>query len=322
MIVLTGGAGFIGSGILARLNSSNIKDIWIVDHIVKDDLKKKNLVGKKYLKYTDKTDFLKLVRAQKIDPTVDCIIHMGACSSTTLNDAAYFRRNNFEYSRSLARWARAKKVRFIYASSAATYGDGARGYKDDEATALRLRPLNLYGKSKQAFDLWVIKNGLTDRMVGLKFFNIFGPNEYHKGDMRSVIAKSYPKAVKEGTIGLFKSYKAEYPHGEQKRDFLYVKDAVDVVMFFLEHPEKSGIFNVGSGKACSWNDVAKAIFAALKEPPRVTYFDMPVELRDQYQYFTQADMTRLRDTGYSKSFMELEDAVADYLSYLKENRYW
>jgi ADP-L-glycero-D-manno-heptose 6-epimerase len=209
----------------------------------------------------------------------------------------------------------------IYASSAATYGDGAIGYGDDEATTRRCLPLNLYGQSKQKFDLWVLDNGFAERMAGLKFFNVFGPNEYHKGDMRSIVAKAYPRVAGEGKMVLFKSYTPEYRNGEQKRDFIYVKDAVDVVMFFMDRPEVNGIYNVGTGQARTWNDLARALFAAARRPANIEYIDMPEILKSRYQNFTQADVTKLRNAGYTKPFIPLEDAVQDYVPYLAGHRY-
>jgi ADP-L-glycero-D-manno-heptose 6-epimerase len=251
---------------------------------------------------------------------MECIIHMGACSSTTLQDAQYFQENNFEYTRALAQWALKHKVRFIYASSAATYGDGSIGYADDDQTIRQCAPLNLYGESKQKFDEWVLDNGVGDKVVGLKFFNVFGPNEYHKGDMRSVVAKAYKQVKTEGKIRLFKSYKDEYLDGEQKRDFIYVKDAVGVVIFFLDNPQVNGIFNVGTGNARTWNDLANALFDALGKKPQIEYIEMPQVLRDKYQYFTQAKMSKLQKQGYTKPFTSLEESVSDYARYLEEQR--
>lgn len=317
MIILTGGAGFIGSCILARLNEEGRKDIIVVDHIEGGDIKKDNLSNKHYADFIDKKDFLQLILKEKFDISVDNVIHMGACSSTTLNDAQYFRENNFEYSCSLARWSLHHRARFIYASSAATYGDGSLGYSDDDHTTRRLKPLNLYGESKHRFDLWVLGNGVSDKMAGLKFFNVFGPNEYHKGEMQSVIAKAYRRVADKGRMALFKSYHPDYKDGEQKRDFIYVKDAVDVVMFFWNHPDKNGIYNVGTGRARTWNDLAHALFSAVGKRPHIEYSEMQGQMRDKYQYFTQAEMGKLRSCGYSKEFMSLEDAVLDYVRYLK-----
>ncbi len=320
MIVVTGAAGFIGSCVVAGLNERGREDLILVDEL--DDAKKKNLQSKKYRQYYDKKDFLDLILRDQIKERPEAIIHMGACSSTTLQDERYFKENNLEYTRSLAQWALKNKIRFIYASSAATYGDGSVGYKDDEATIRRCKPLNLYGQSKQDFDLWVIDQGLQDKVVGLKFFNVFGPNEYHKGDMRSVVAKAYQRVADEGKIALFKSYRKDYKDGEQKRDFIYVKDAVDIVLFFLDHPQTNGIFNAGTGKASTWNELAGALFAAVGKKPNVQYIEMPADLERRYQYFTQAEVAKLRKSGYAKPFTPLKEAVADYVRYLKDHRCW
>ncbi len=321
MIIVTGGAGFIGSCILAKFNELGRQDLIIVDNL-DCPVKEENLKNKKYAAYYDKKEFLKMIVNNTLKERIECLIHMGACSSTTVQDAQYFKENNLEYTQSLAQWALAHNVRFIYASSAATYGDGEAGYKDDEETTRRCKPLNLYGESKQKFDLWVLEHNLINKVVGLKFFNVFGPNEYHKENMRSVVAKAYPRVVDEGKMGLFKSYKEGYKDGEQLRDFIYVKDAVDVVMFFYEHPQVNGIFNVGTGEARSWNDLANALFNAVGKAPRIEYVEMPEEIRPRYQYFTQADMTKLRKSGYKKPFMKLENAVSDYVGYLKDQHRW
>lgn len=320
MIVVTGAAGFIGSCIVAGLNKRGREDLVLVDEL--DETKKENIRHKKYLRYYDKKDFLDLISRDQIKERPEAIIHMGACSSTTLQDARYFKENNLEYTRSLAQWALENNVHFIYASSAATYGDGSAGYKDDEATIQRCKPLNLYGQSKQDFDLWVLEQGLQDKVAGLKFFNVFGPNEYHKEDMRSVVAKAYQRVAEEGKISLFKSYRKDYKDGEQKRDFIYVKDAVDIILFFFDHPKINGIFNVGTGKASTWNELAGALFAAVGKKPNIQYIEMPPDLKRRYQYFTQADMAKLRKSGYVKPFTPLKEAVADYVRYLKEHRYW
>ena len=252
----------------------------------------------------------------------EAILHIGACSSTTLQDAQYFKENNLEYTRSLAQWSLKNKVRFIYASSAASYGDGSDGYSDDEATIRRCKPLNLYGQSKQDFDIWVLDNKLENQMAGLRFFNVFGPNEYHKGDMCSVIGKAYQRVAEEGRISLFKSYRKDYKDGEQKRDFIYVKDAVDIVLYFLNNPKINGIFNVGTGKASTWNELANALFSAVGKQPRIEYIEMPADLEKRYQYFTQANINKLVKSGYTKPFTQLKEAVADYAGYLKDHRYW
>lgn len=321
MIVVTGAAGFIGSCVVSRLNQEGRDDLILVDHL-DGGLKQKNLDGKRYKKYFDKAEFRSLIQNGSFREDVSCIIHMGACSSTTLQDAQYFEDNNFRYTRLLAQWALARNARFIYASSAATYGDGAAGYKDDDETVRRCKPLNLYGESKQKFDEWVLDNGLAGKVVGLKFFNVFGPNEYHKGDMRSVVAKSYANVVGEGVMRLFKSTHSGYSDGGQKRDFIYVKDAVEIVMFFLNNPGINGIYNVGTGKARTWNDLALALFSAAGIKPRIEYIDMPASLAARYQNYTQADMGKLRAAGYARPFTPLEDAVNDYVRYLKDGSYF
>lgn len=334
MIIVTGAAGFIGSCIVARLNLEGREDLILVDQLEKPGahaeelvdfdatvlMKRQNLEGKKYVRYIEKGNFLADVEAGRFDHDIDCMIHMGACSSTTVADADYVQRNNLDYTRTLAKWAIKNNVRFIYASSAATYGDGALGYKDDDATTIKCQPLNLYGQSKQDFDLWALENKCFDKIVGLKFFNVFGPNEYHKGAMKSVVAKAYKRVEQEGVMSLFKSYHSQYKDGEQKRDFIYVKDAVDVVLFFVKQKEVNGLFNVGTGQARSWNDVANALFSAVGKPTNIDYIDMPENIRDKYQYFTQADMDKLFACGYQRAFTPLEDAIKDYAKYLHDNK--
>jgi len=209
----------------------------------------------------------------------------------------------------------------MYASSAATYGDGSNGYSDGDQTTRVLKPLNMYGFSKQLFDLWVLDNKLEKKVTGIKFFNVFGPNEYHKGEMMSVVCKNFREVDEKGRIRLFKSYKGEYAHGEQKRDFVYIKDTVEVMYYLMENPRKTGIYNLGSGRARSWNDLAKAMFAALGKEPVIEYIEMPETLRPKYQYFTEADMSRIRAAGCDHEFMSLEDAVKDYTAYLKDNTF-
>ncbi|MDR2426707.1 MAG: ADP-glyceromanno-heptose 6-epimerase [Endomicrobium sp.] len=319
MIILTGGAGFIGSCFLWKLNKEGIDTVLVVDHLNESE-KWKNLAGKKYYDYIQKNDFYNAVINRQV-PKPEAIVHLGACSSTTLTDANYYIKNNYEYSKVMALWAFELGIPFIYASSAATYGDGENGYDDEESKLIKLFPLNMYGYSKHMFDLWLQSNKYMDKAVGIKFFNVFGPNEYHKGDMRSIICKSYDEVAEKGVLKLFKSYKEEYADGWQKRDFVYIKDVVDVIWFFLKNPSKTGIFNLGTGKARTWNDIAKSMFISLGKKENAEYIEMPEHLKLKYQYFTQANMTKLRAAGYDKPFMELEDSVKDYCDYLKNKSY-
>ncbi|MFA5113845.1 MAG: ADP-glyceromanno-heptose 6-epimerase [Candidatus Margulisiibacteriota bacterium] len=317
-IVVTGGAGFIGSCFVQKLNRAGEKELIVVDE-AGADARWGNLAGKQYVDYLDKAGFIKRVAAEELTTAVKAVFHIGACSSTTEQNAAYLKDNNLEYSKTLATWALHHGVPFFYASSAATYGDGAQGYSDAEAAIPTLRPLNLYGQSKQDFDLWLLENKLTGQVVGWKYFNVFGPNEYHKGEMRSMVLKGYEQVKREGKLRLFKSHRPDYRDGEQKRDFVYVQDVVDLMWEFYRHPGVKGIFNVGAGAARSWNDLAKAIFAALKLPVRIEYIDMPPILRDKYQYFTQADLAKLRKTGLPVKITPLEAAVGDYIvNYLEK----
>ncbi len=311
MIIVTGGAGFIGSAYVWLLNQKGIDDIIIVDKLRKND-KWKNLRNKKFYDYIDKEEFLQLLVNDKID-NIDTIIHMGACSSTTERDADYVMSNNYKYTRTIAQWCDKNEKRLIYASSAATYGDGALGYSDEDETTLKLKPLNIYGYSKQLLDLWLLKSGLDKKFVGIKFFNVFGPNEYHKGDMMSVICKAYSQIKNSGKLRLFKSYKEGYKDGEQKRDFVYVKDVVKIIYYFHTHPEVSGIYNAGTGKARTFNALAKATFDAMNKPVKIKYIPMPESIRDRYQYFTEADLKKLENAGYKEQFHSLEDAVKDYV---------
>ncbi len=321
MYIVTGGAGFIGSAFVWKLNELGIDDILIVDNLGTTQ-KWKNLVNLRYYDYLHKDDFLEELYASRFS-RIESIIHMGACSSTTELDADYLMDNNFHYTKELAKYCLANNIRFIYASSAATYGDGSLGFSDDHSIIPKLKPLNMYGYSKQLFDLWALKKEILDKIVGIKFFNVYGPNEYHKGDMKSVVCKAYYQIKETGKLKLFKSYKPEYKDGEQKRDFVYIKDCVDVMAWFLERRDVNGIFNLGTGKARTWNDLAKATFSAMGLETNIEYIDMPEAIRDKYQYFTQADMKKLQDAGYKRKFTSLEDAVKDYVqNYLsKENQY-
>jgi len=319
MIILTGGAGFIGSCFLAKLNSRNIDDILIVDNL-DDSGKERNLFGKRFYDYVPKEKFLELLEHGRL-PVPKQIIHMGACSSTLVTDQDYLMNNNYEYSRRIASWAFARNIPFIYASSAATYGNGSFGYDDSDENTLRLKPLNLYGESKHLFDLWLLKSGYATKAAGLKFFNVFGPNEYHKKEMMSVICRRFDELKSGQSMRLFKSYSPQYKDGEQKRDFIYVKDAVEVIYYFYENPQVRGIFNLGTGSARSWNDLARAMFSALKIQPKIEYIEMPAAIRDKYQYFTEAKMDKLRACGCRHKFSTLEEAIKDYSTYLDSKTY-
>jgi ADP-L-glycero-D-manno-heptose 6-epimerase len=319
-VVVTGGAGFIGSVLVWELNRRCCSQVVIADSPA-DREKSANLNGLRYTGIIEPAELLARLSSGSMG-TLDCIFHLGACSSTTETNEKYLRENNYEYSRNLAEWALGAGVRFVYASSAATYGDGSAGMDDSDPRQLeRLRPLNLYGQSKQWMDLHAWREGWLDRIVGLKYFNVFGPNEQHKGDMRSLVCKSYTEVLKTGVIQLFKSYRPQYRDGEQRRDFLYVKDAVAMTLHLASNPAANGIFNIGSGRARTWNDLARAVFTALGRESRIEYIDMPESIRDKYQYFTQADVRKLVATGYDSPITSLEDAVRDYVvNYLVPGR--
>jgi ADP-L-glycero-D-manno-heptose 6-epimerase len=316
-IIVTGGAGFIGSNLVETLNQKGEDRIIIVDHLNEGN-KWKNLLGLKFLDYIEKDEFLEKIEKGYFKD-VSAIVHLGACSNTTVKDLHYLYLNNYKYSQKLALFALENEINFIYASSAATYGDGSMGFSDEEALLPKLKPLNPYGFSKHLFDLWLYYNELLNQVVGLKYFNVFGEREFHKGEMKSVALKAYEEIKKEGKVKLFKSYHPDYKDGEQLRDFIYVKDAVEVTIFFLENPKIKGIFNVGTGKARSFKDLVLAIFSALSLPPNIEYIEMPEYLKNQYQYFTQADITKLRKVGYNKPMWELESAIKNYVNYLEKN---
>jgi ADP-L-glycero-D-manno-heptose 6-epimerase len=313
MIVVTGGAGFIGSALVWKLNQQGIDKIVIVDNLGTSE-KWKNLVNLRFIEYIHKDDFLQMIYADQVPFTVRAVIHMGACSATTERDADYLWRNNYLYTCRLADWALRNGIRFLYASSAATYGDGAQGFSDDDALTPTLKPINMYGYSKQVFDLWTLRRGAEKQLAGIKFFNVFGPNEYHKGDMTSVVFKAFHQIRATGQVRLFKSYRPEYADGGQLRDFVYIKDCIEVMWWLLENKDINGIFNVGTGKSRSWNDLINAVFAAMQLPARIEYFDMPEELRNQYQYFTEAKMDKLQAAGCPVAFRALEDSVRDYVT--------
>ena len=322
MYIVTGGAGFIGSAMVWKLNQMGIDDILVVDNLSTSE-KWNNLVGLKYQDYLHRDQFLKFILEGEDPFETEAVVHMGACSSTTELDADFLMENNYRYTQYVCRFCMAHDARFINASSAATYGNGEFGFDDDEDGIDRLRPLNMYGYSKQLFDLWAKEAGLLDQIVSLKFFNVFGPNEYHKDDMKSVICKAHSQILETGKLKLFKSYREEYPHGGQKRDFVYIKDCVDIMAWFLENRDKGGIFNIGTGTARTWNDLANAVFSAMNREPDIEYIPMPEAIRDKYQYFTQANMDKLKAAGCTVKMTSLEDGARDYVqNYLdKDDRY-
>jgi ADP-L-glycero-D-manno-heptose 6-epimerase len=291
-------------------------DIIIVDSLGSSD-KWKNLLGKKYKSYFDKKDFLAMLEAGELHKSIEAIVHLGACTDTTERDMEYLMQNNFEYTKILAMLCVGYNIRMIYASSAATYGLGENGYSDKIFAPLR--PLNAYGFSKQLFDLWMLENGLDTKLTGFKFFNVFGPNEYHKDNMASMIFKAYNQIKDTGSVRLFKSHVPEYTDGAQLRDFVYVKDVVDVLYFALNSPSMTGIYNLGTGKARSWNDLMSSVFSALGKPTNIEYINMPDNLKNQYQNFTEADMTKFKITNCPVEFSSLEDSVSDYVkNYLEK----
>ncbi len=311
-IVVTGGAGFIGSALVWALNLRGIDDILIVDRLDQTE-KWKNLVPLRYRDYMDASDFECALLSRPGDfKDVATLLHLGACSSTTETDTAFLMRNNYAYTKHLAQWAIERGVRFVYASSAATYGGLERNLRDD-AELDSLRPLNMYAYSKHRFDLFARDSGWFDKITGLKYFNVFGPNEQHKGDMRSLVDKAFAQIQETGTIRLFKSYRSEYRDGEQRRDFLYVKDAAEMTLHLADR-EAFGLFNLGSGQAHTWLDLVRPIFRSLHVPERIEFVDMPPQLRDKYQYCTCAAIERLRAAGYDRPITPLDRAVDDYVS--------
>ena len=321
MFIVTGGSGLIGSAVVWELNRNGIDDILIVDHLGTSD-KWKNLAPLRYDDYMEKDDFLeKLDHNYFSGQKIDGVFHLGACSATTERDATYLVENNFRYTAKLAEFCIDNYIKMIYASSCATYGDGSCGYSDDESGIEKLRPMNMYGYSKQMFDLYAKRRGWLEQLVGCKFSNVYGPNERHKADMRSVVLRCFEQITACGKMQLFKSYRPEYADGEQLRDFLYVKDAVKMI-WFLFNSQAAGLFNIGSGKAESWNKLAGAAFTALNKPVNIEYIEMPEHLRDRYQYYTCAEMEKLRNLGYTEETMSLEDAVHDYITnYLIPGKY-
>jgi ADP-L-glycero-D-manno-heptose 6-epimerase len=323
-VLVTGGAGFIGSALIWALNRRGCERIVVCDRLGTDE-RWRNLTPLRFADYVEADDLLPRLQSGALGK-FDLVLHMGACSSTTERDASFLMRNNFEFTKDLAAWAlgqktRGKKTRLVYASSAATYGDGSAGMEDDDRQLDRLRPLNLYGYSKHLFDLHAKRAGFLNQIVGLKYFNVFGPNEDHKGDMRSLVHKSFAQVRTEGVIHLFKSYRPDCRDGEQKRDFLYVKDAVAMTLHLAATPKAGGLYNIGCGAARTWLDLARAVFAALNRKLNIQFIEMPEAIRDKYQYFTQANLDRLRAAGYTAPITSLEKAVTDCVrNYLVSDR--
>jgi ADP-L-glycero-D-manno-heptose 6-epimerase len=320
-ILVTGGAGFIGSALIWELNRRGFTNILVSDLLGKDE-KWKNLVPLQFLDYLEGDDLLaRLTASPHLFGDIGAIFHLGACSATTETDAAYLIRNNFEYTKTLAHFALEGGRRFVYASSAATYGSIARGVPET-IPLTTLRPLNMYGYSKHLFDCYAERTGMLPRITGVKYFNIFGPNEHHKGDMRSVVHKAFYQIQQTGSVSLFKSYKPEYRDGGQKRDFFYVKDAVAATIFLAENVDGDGIFNLGSGESNTWLSLVGPIFKALHREPKILFIEMPDYLRHKYQYFTSADIGKLRSAGFDRKITPLADAVTDYVAnYLIPGRY-
>jgi len=323
VILVTGAAGMIGSGVVRHLNDLGKDNLLLVDDLKKGD-KWKNLRGKKFVDLISRHQIFDWLKGK--DHAVDAIIHLGACSDTVETDVDYLLENNFRFTIRLAEWAIAREKRFIYASSAATYGDGSLGFLDLESDLEKLRPMNPYAFSKQLVDLWMKREGVLGRVVGLKYFNVFGPNEYHKGRMASMVLKMSEKAKNEGTIQLYKSNEAKYAHGGQMRDFIYVKDAVKMTCALLQPQFQNvhGIYNIGQGKPTTWNELAEALFKALRKKAQIDYIEMPPELNRQYQNFTCAEMDKFHQKV--PGFLEktnIEEAVREYVQdYLMENERW
>lgn len=308
-ILVTGGAGLIGSAVIWFLNRQFRENILVADALDTSD-KWKNLAALSFFDYLEGSELRRRLLDNRLGP-ISCVFHLGACSDTRERDSAYLLDNNYAFTRELAEWCLAGGVRLVYASSAATYGDGCHGFSE-QVPLHKLRPLNAYGYSKHLLDRHAEKQGWLDRLVGLKYFNVYGPNEQHKGDMRSVVNKAFEQIQNGGRVGLFKSYRSQYADGEQRRDFLYVKEAAEITVK-LATSSAAGLFNVGSGDTHTWNELARAVFEAVEKAPQVDYIDMPEGLRERYQYHTQADLQKLGqlELGYQK--YTLRDGIFDYV---------
>lgn len=320
--VVTGGAGLIGSATIWGINNLKLNNVWLVDWVEDHSIKKSNLEHLDFQRLLNPDKFRALIRAKNNELSdINTMIHLGACSSTTETNKEYLHDNNFQYTKEVCEWSLENGVRFIYASSAATYGDGRFGMNDQDDDIKKFQPLNLYGWSKHKFDLIAQKNGWLENISGLKYFNVYGPNEEHKGQMRSVVSKAFEQISKTNKMSLFKSHRKDYRDGEQKRDFLYVKDAVLMTLWLAENSQANGLFNLGNGYARTWIDLGNSIFKALNLKTDIEFVEMPEILREKYQYFTQATIKKLREKGYKKDMFSLEDAVKDYVrNYLVPNQ--
>lgn len=319
-VLVTGGAGLIGSALVWELNRLGVDDIMIADRLGSGE-KWRHLVPLRFVDYLEADDLARIVEETPSKlKTVGAVFHLGACSSTTETDATFLMRNNFGYTKMLAEWALSAGRRFVYASSGATYGAREHDLREDLDPAT-LRPLNKYGYSKHIFDVYAKRTGLLDHAVGVKYFNVYGPNEDHKGDMRSVVHKSFESISRDGTVRLFKSYRPEIADGEQTRDFIYVKDAVAMTVHLAAAYDTHGLYNVGSGTSRTWKDLANAVFAAMNLRPQIRFIDMPETLRPRYQYATRASIDKLLASGYDRPITSLEDGIADYVrGYLTPGR--
>ena len=311
MIVVTGAAGFIGSNMVAKLNDAGYSDIIVVDEFSRQD-KNKNLEGKNYLQQIHRDEFFNWL--QNNGRQVEAVFHLGARTDTAEMDKRIFDRLNLNYSKEIWDLCGTFNISLIYASSAATYGDGEKGYKDDHSLVYSLKPLNLYGESKNEFDKWVLQQSEHPPFwAGIKFFNVFGPNEYHKGRMASVVFHAFNQISQTGKMKLFRSHRSDYLDGEQLRDFIYVNDVVDVLFFIMQNDIDSGLYNLGTGKARTFNDLVRSVFYAMEKKEQIEYIDTPEDIRHKYQYFTEADMQKLRSAGYTQPFHSLEEGIYDYV---------
>ncbi len=312
MILITGACGFIGSALASALNRMGDTELVLCDHFGEQE-KWQNLLGVSFRRCIHPDQLFDFLGNAENARQLSAIAHLGACSDTTQTDMDYLFENNVNFSIRLCQWALENDVRFVYASSAATYGDGSQGFSDADAVTPQLRPLNKYGFSKWLFDMWVLQNNHQNHIAGLRYFNVFGPNEYHKGAMASVVFRSFPQALSDGRVRLFESHRSDVAHGEQARDFIYIDEIIDITRFVLQNRQANGIFNAGTGRAHTFNELAHGIFDGLVKKPVIEYFPMPEELQGRYQYFTRADMSRLHQAGYTPTPDRFQEFVARYV---------